>query len=613
MAEFDPRLELELTRFADGRGRKKPIVVQVEWLSSREELAELGLEIISFDEGDDDDASALAVIEVPVGRLAEIKASSKFGLVEPADKPRHELDVSREVVHAPELGQSLGRYGAGVLVAVVDTGFDVTHPALRAPDDSTRFHSIWDMRKTGWMRNLYAGPPKSSTKGVEYTREMIDKALSVTDGDGVLENIRSWIWKWDLAGMAGSGHGTHVAGIAAGNGRTEAKYVGIAPEATLIGVICDYDANYLAALQYVHSQCLQRAPAPKLPAVVNISQGGGGGVGPSTGQTQYERRLSRTIRNSGLPLVKSMGNQGTYRYHYSGDFVAADARELNLVVKEGANASETLRERIGFKLWYNYPDGGIKGDAVVDISVLRYDEKEANKIVLRSPDSWRHLTYDEAVAHRAGSGVQPDSFEIWIDPRWLFESGGFPKRWKIEFTLKSRGKVKGATRWHAWTNKYTARSSRRIELQPTKLANRSSTATYPAFVDGVITVGSFKTKSDNGTPDTGHGIAASSSRGPIVGGGTIPTLTAPGAFIWSALPGPIYDKMAGTSMAAPHVTGAIALMLEVNPALSIDQIIALLQASCDPPPQSDPDWKNIWGAGRLNIEKAIAAAAKPIS
>lgn len=128
----------------------------------------------------------------------------------------------------------------------------------------------------------------------------------------------------------------------------------------------------------------------------------------------------------------------------------------------------------------------------------------------------------------------------------------------------------------------------------------------PADYTNTISVGNTQSN------DT---IRPSSSRGPGPFAGTGPDLAAPGTAVVSALPNNGYGPASGTSMAAPHVSGVVALLLEAAPALrgEVDQIAEILRRSADPktttescigvPGSARPN--NTFGWGRLNALTAV--------
>ncbi|GLE03380.1 hypothetical protein PINS_up012282 [Pythium insidiosum] len=133
------------------------------------------------------------------------------------------------------------------------------------------------------------------------------------------------------------------------------------------------------------------------------------------------------------------------------------------------------------------------------------------------------------------------------------------------------------------------------------------TANSPGDYPNVIGVGSL-----NPTEE----LRRTSSKGPTVNGRIKPDITAPGGLIRSAYnrSDTDYNTISGTSMATPHVSGAIALLLSQNPELTIDEIKVLLYTTTDQSlPASnytcggtvDANWpNNQYGHGRLNIFSA---------
>jgi subtilisin family serine protease len=117
-----------------------------------------------------------------------------------------------------------------------------------------------------------------------------------------------------------------------------------------------------------------------------------------------------------------------------------------------------------------------------------------------------------------------------------------------------------------------------------------------------------------GATDSLDVIASFSSRGPVtwnnppyVGTYMKPDISAPGVDIFSAIPGGGYaGDWSGTSMAAPHLTGTVALMRQANPSLTVDAIKQLLiQTAVD---LGAPGMDNNYGWGRVNAFAAVTAA-----
>lgn len=117
-----------------------------------------------------------------------------------------------------------------------------------------------------------------------------------------------------------------------------------------------------------------------------------------------------------------------------------------------------------------------------------------------------------------------------------------------------------------------------------------------------------------GATDVADRIAEFSSRGASLLGPVKPNISAPGVGVRSSVPGGGYLVAEGTSMAAPHVTGAVALLWSANPALRRDverTALALestaqdlIDTTCGGAPDGDPN--NVYGEGRLDVVAACA-------
>ena len=133
--------------------------------------------------------------------------------------------------------------------------------------------------------------------------------------------------------------------------------------------------------------------------------------------------------------------------------------------------------------------------------------------------------------------------------------------------------------------------------------------TAPADAPGVITVGAV---------DSGDSLAVFSSRGPTADGRVKPDLVAPGVGLVTAdIRGGGYTRARGTSFAAPLVSGACALLLQIHPGWGPDQLLQALRASAADLGAAGPDTLYGWGlvdalgASGISVSRPTETAARP--
>ncbi|HET9234255.1 MAG TPA: S8 family serine peptidase, partial [Candidatus Eisenbacteria bacterium] len=239
-------------------------------------------------------AGRVHTAEFPRAALSHLSAVPGLDGVMLARPMQLFMDVAIDSIHARSLraleagGTWSGHTGAGVIVGIVDSGVDPTHADFRHPDGTSRLLDYWDQSDT-------SGTPPASGYG------------SAWSGNDLTALVRAW----DPVG-----HGTHVAGIAVGDGSASQvdslryMFAGVAPEAAVVGVAVDlgFDTHILDAVRHV----FDAADRAGLPAVVNLSLGSQ--FGPHDGRTPLEAGLD-TLVGPGRIIVAAAGNEGEDRVH----------------------------------------------------------------------------------------------------------------------------------------------------------------------------------------------------------------------------------------------------------------------------------------------------------
>ena len=198
-----------------------------------------------------------------------------------------------------------GLTGRGVIVGVADSGIDLTHPAFRNPDGTTRILALWDQSGTADL-SVGLEAPERYRQGVEWTKEQIDPVLL-----GERTDI-------SLPGDTGSGHGTAVTGVAAGNGSgsTGRRYRGIAIESPIIFVKLSTSGEgfsrtteVMEALDYI----VRKAELFGMPVSINVSYGNNNGA--HDGSSLFEGYITELAGVWKNVISIAAGNEGDARHH----------------------------------------------------------------------------------------------------------------------------------------------------------------------------------------------------------------------------------------------------------------------------------------------------------
>lgn len=501
--------------------------------------------------------------------------------------------------------------GRGVIVGIIDTGIDFNHVNLCGIDGKTRVKAVYMPCDTTGPRPVVGG---DTLPGSCYeSPDMI--AMLTTDFNG-------------------TSHGTHTLGTAAGSYRANGWY-GVATEADLVacGMPGDSlsDANVANALKYIFDY----ADRVNKPCVVNMSIGTN--EGPNNG-TSFMCRTFEALSGPGRICVLSAGNDGNVPVRFN-HRLAGDGDVVTTIMRGKSSGTQ----HNGYvSMW---SDG-----ASVHRSRLVAINRGDNSIAYASP--WIGLQ-DEDSVFTLSSEVEPD-FARFFTGEVQFASAMEPQ-------FNQAGDRIG-DRYHSfWIFDATISSDYLLGLQYTssdevELVGWSTKDDYfdtfgidgmvggstqgsisdLATTDSVISVGAYCSRksyydSNNElytynrcTPDD---IAYFSSYGPDESGIERPDLCAPGFAVISSAnryhdsshyqhmpPGVTvsgveypYSVIYGTSMSAPVVTGVIALMLQLNPSLTVSDVRESFRASSVKDAFVTGGDHSKWGFGKLDAWSAVDA------
>lgn len=538
---------------------KADFFIQLENESDIIKIVELGIKIRI-------QISNIVIINTDLEKLNYLLKLPEIRKIEISHNNSSKLDSSRKSIRADLVHQGLElpkEYkGEDVILGVIDSGIDFTHSDFIDENGSRILYLLeytQDGGETEWTKNNLDNNPGNVTQ---------------VDGNG------------------SRGHGTHVAGIAAGNGSFNPAMIGIAPKSDIIfvkvyrepesyGFFSDVDV--VAGCQYIFNKAKELGK----PAVINLSLGSQ--FGPHDGTSLYEQSLAE-LTGPGNILVVAAGNDGNKFIHAGGTSLPNTLNET-LVVADSSN------QYAGITMWYDY-------ESLNGISVFAYDKQfnfigqtPINQAISETPvifnnDTLGFVTIDKSNTPDPNNG--DGNISILIENLRSPNINISETIWSIGSYGKSEGRI------DLWAFTGCSFYSELVGFQDeTEMpGNNEFSLGPPATANKVISVGSYTTKTgwtDNENnvwlaPEfTINDIAQSSSKGPTRDGRITPNISAPGQLIFSAfsshliegigynkrdiLQGGGYQVNVGTSMAAPHISGIVALMLQIKNDLIYDEIV----------------------------------------
>lgn len=532
------------------------------------------------------------------------------------------LDSLRKVTRVDSVHAGYGlpiRYnGDGVVVGVIDYGFDYGHP------------EFFDTTGTGyrvvkvWEQKTVTGVPPS---GYIYGSEMTDSTEMWSKGTDNKDNT----------------HGTHVAGICAGSGvgstaTTSTRYRGVAYKAdvVLVGIFPDNEqwintgaSDVIDGVNYIYSY----ATSVGKPAVANLSWGNV--LGPHDGSSLFATAIDN-LTDVGKIFVCAAGNSGVDYIHIDKDFSTNDTL-LNTFVDIGETPE-------GKKTWLD--TWGEKGKTFCSQITLYKDSSTAG-------NTTGFLCIDDSTHDTFIIGSDNDTCFVTVTSS-ASEFNQLPRTFitlynkstdHVCFTVKaSDGKI------NAWNNYYTGGQGYKSTFtnlgQPWATnGNTDMTISDLAVTKSAISVGAYTSKrgwrSASGliyslsSSIVKGDIAFFSSKGPSVDGRVCPDICAPGMTITagaSSYDSTLYSTgdsyylvtnkyhsprdgrdypfatFTGTSMASPAVAGIVALMLQAYPYLTPQQAKTILTETAIQDKYTGvlpAGGNNLWGNGKVNAYAAV--------
>ena len=464
--------------------------------------------------------------------------------------------------------------GKGVLTAVIDSGIDYANEDFRNADGTTRIRALWDqslISDTDEEKN----PPKGYRMGVEFTQEQINRALEAASS----EERRRMVPSQDI-----SGHGTAVAGIAAGNGRGSGKlYAGVAPDSELIVVKMGSPmpdgfprtTELMQALDYVVRKSLE----VRMPVAINLSFGNT--YGSHDGRSLVERYIDDLSNFWKSVICVGTGNEAASAGHTSGMMQERKEERIQLAV-------QSEEPTLNIQIWKAYTDE-------VEISFVSPAGTQIGPIQsVLGPQRFR-IGDTEILLYYGKPSPYNVAQEIYIDmiPVTDYITSGV---WQI--ILNPTRVVEG--QYDLWLPSENVLNQGTGFLYP----DEEVTLTIPSTAEKVISVGAYDALTFSYAPFSGRGYTWQDER-------TKPDLVAPGVNVRTAAVGGGMTTVSGTSFATPFVTGASALLMEWgivrgnDPFLYGEKVKAYLRRGARELPGFEKYPNREVGYGRLCLESSL--------
>lgn len=482
--------------------------------------------------------------------------------------------------------------GSGVIIGVIDQGFEYKHPAFTN-------------RAKRWGNSSSGGGLRTSAPTNDATDEV--------------------------------GHATHVSNIALGNKVEGSDYYGIATGAEFLPMA----SNFYEAVIPVQAAAIKKyAESVGKPFVINMSFGAN--LGPHDGTTSLDQTMDK-LCGKGAIMVGAMGNSGGERIHASYTF-KEDGEKAYFYVKPtkyntdnvalsqvwGSNTDGKKTLDIKAVIIYNnqiyYPTTQqLKANYNYENGIDAYNNRQYSEIVINIADLAKAVTGSSSVSGAIlcweVTGKAGETVHGWTDT-----DSSYPCTFeRVQKTITGQGPITTVL----GNDQYIVGESGASIPQAIAVASYNAAVSYNLLLGGSMNI----SQSIGKTGD----LSSFSSKGPSLNAlyPDKPTIAAPGGCVISALSkkssqfGEImkedavqeltingnkfyYGSYSGTSMACPVVTGTIALWLQANPDLTPDDVRAILKKTArhDSYTGKSSEWNSSWGYGKIDAYNGLKEAIR---
>ena len=460
-----------------------------------------------------------AILTVPEKLVEQVTALEQIEYVEMPKRFFYDAVNPAEEACMPQLRRrDLLLSGKSVLMAVLDSGINYRLPEFRRADGSTRILWLWD------QTIRYAQPPDGFAIGQEFSEEDINRALEE-------DNFES------VPSFDGSGHGTAVAGIAAGSS-------GVAYEAELLivklGVPDIRSFPRTTEIMRGVTWAIRKALEKNQPLVINLSFGNS--YGAHDGGSLLERFLDNASEIGRTVICVGSGNEASSGGHLSGNLMKNESALAELAV---ANYQSGLN----IQLWKNYSDEfRIRLRSPGGRETVLPETVYGVKFTLQLEDTIIYVFLGEPKPYSTAQ-------EIYLE--MLPATGRYINSGVWEIVLEAVRIVSGQYYF------YLPVSEARSEGTGFYRSNPEMTLTIPSTAAKVITVGAYNSTFDSYADFSGRGYAdAGRTIGVVAAGLSKPDLAAPGVGVIAPTVNGDFQPFTGTSFATPIVSGSAALLME---------------------------------------------------